>query len=664
VKPQSGSDAFSLPICSATEVCLSGLRAPEVKQRTNVTLSINLRQGERVVAHAEQAFTIFPRPQPTAALPGVYLYGSTGKAALAAPSLSDLAAVPGSATAVVIGPGALKAGEAPWAPKLAEFVAKGGTVLCLDQTEYPADWLPVPVELDAKHSTTVAFVRAGGHPALAHVTDGDLRYSFTIRGSLLKPTRGNFRPLIDAGGIRASIDDMNGLNWAPLLELPYGKGRYLLCQLPLCEEAGVQPVADILLRDLVQHAATAAPNQAARVALLADPDSSLKRTLDGMGLVYDSVLGSLNGEALAAHQVLIAGGGLAAWEAVRGQTGALGDWVKQGGALWLNNLTPDETDVLTQLVGAPCELRSAEPEQACLARSDLLTAGMSNHELYWRDRPIWDQWTAMRKTLEWEPATLPPGAVALTDPPGLVKMPVGKGLVLVNQLLWDSTEQNRLEGTKIASILLTNLGAQMDLAPFTRVEAKDFSPVDLAAYCNLGFAGDADTGWMDHGPKALAGFPTGSQALARAWFSIIDPAQNGGKSLVALRGTTRPGYPAEVKGIPVNAKGRALYFLHACAWGRPDGGDAATYVVHYADGTEQRIPIRVGVEIADWYVDPRPLPAAQVAWTGHSDDKPGPIGAYAMRWVNPWPDKVIASIDLLSAQKDPVVAVFAVSVEK
>jgi len=204
----------------------------------------------------------------------------------------------------------------------------------------------------------------------------------------------------------------------------------------------------------------------------------------------------------------------------------------------------------------------------------------------------------------------------------------------------------------------------MDLAPFTRVEARDFTPVDLAAHCNLGFVGDPETGWMDHGPKALAGFPTGSQALARAWFTIVDPAQNAGKSLIVLRGAARPGYADEVKGIPVNAQGRALYFLHACAWGRPDGGEAATYVVHYADGTEQRIPVRVGVEIADWYVDPRPLPAAQVAWTGHIDDKPGPIGAYAMRWVNPWPDKAIASIDLLSARKDPVVAVFGVSVER
>ena len=52
--------------------------------------------------------------------------------------------------------------------------------------------------------------------------------------------------------------------------------------------------------------------------------------------------------------------------------------------------------------------------------------------------------------------------------------------------------------------------------------------------------------------------------------------------------------------------------------------EAATYVVRYKDGMEQRVPVRVGLGILDWYVAPRPLPGVQVAWTGHSDDRPGP----------------------------------------
>jgi len=683
--PQSGSEAVELPPCAVVERRVA-LHAPNVAQRTHLKLFLTLRRGEQAVCRTEQALSIFPRSKEASPVSGVFVHDLTGatsqvlsRGGLAAQALQDLAAVPKEARVVIIGLRTLKSGEAPWAAKLADFVAAGGSVLCLEQDAYPSDWLPVEVELDANQSHTIAFPRAGGCPALAHVTPEDLRFwqpdhrvvfriwppaHLVVRHSLLKPSRGNFRPLIDAGGIRGSIDDMNGLNWAPLLELPYGRGRYVLCQLLLTEKAGVEPMADLLLRDLVRYAATAPPNKPARVALLADPDSSLKRAVDGMGLAYDSVLSSLGGESLAGHGLLIAGGGPAAWAAARAHLAELGEWVKQGGVLWLNRVTPDEADLLAALVGAKCDLRSADAQPICLATSNPLIAGLSNHELYWRDRPIWDQWTAMRRIVEFVPSTLPPGAVALTDPPGLVKMPVGKGLVLMNQLLWDSTEQNRLDGLKIASILLTNLSAQMDLAPFQPVHAEDFVPVDLAAHCNLGFAGDPGSGWMDHGPNALAGFPLGDQTLARARFRIVDAAGNGGKSVIALRGAARAGYPAEVTGIRVNARARALHFLHACAWGRPDGAQAATYVVHYDDGTEQRIPVRVGVEIADWYVDPAQLPSARVAWRGHIADKPGPIGVYAMRWVNPYPDKVISSIDLISAQKDPVTVVMAISAEK
>ena len=571
-----------------------------------------------------------------------------GQFGLRAEIVSDLAAVPREAKVLVIGPGTFRSAEASWATKLGEFVAAGGSVVCLAQDLYPARWLPVEVEIDAKHRATIAFARARSHPALAGITDEDLRFwqpdHVVASRSLLKPTCGNFIPLIDAGGIRGAIHDMNGLNWVLLLELPYGRGRYLLCQLPLVERSGVEPAADHLLRQLLRYAAGPGPAAPARVGLLADPESSLKHALDGMGLVYDSLLGSLDRETLRACQVLIAGGGPAAWKVVRGQAPALREWVERGGVLWLNRLTPDEADVPRSLLDAPCELRPADVAPMCLAEPDALTTGMSNHELYWRDRPIWDQMTAIRRIMDFQLAALPPTAKRLTDPPGLARVPVGRGCVLINQLLWDSTQQNRLDGLRIASILLTNLGAPIGQSPFQPVSAESFHPIDIAAHCNLGFSGDPGSGWMDHGPGALAQFPVGRQALAGALFNIIGPNDNRGKSLIALRGATRPGYPAAVSGIRVGIRARAIHFLHTCAWGRPDGSEAAAYVVHYEDGAAHRVPLRIGVEIADWYADPVPLPSARVAWKGHITDKPGPIGVHAMRWVNPYPEKVISTV--------------------
>jgi hypothetical protein len=169
---------------------------------------------------------------------------------------------------------------------------------------------------------------------------------------------------------------------------------------------------------------------------------------------------------------------------------------------------------------------------------------------------------------------------------------------------------------------------------------------------------------MGHPPDTLAQFPLGAQTLAGAVFRIINPAGNGGKSVIALRGTARASYPAAVTGITVGLRARALYFLHTCAWGSEEGTEVGAYIVHYADGTSARIPLRIGVQLADWYVDPMELPFAQVAWTGNAKDKPGSIGVYAMRWPNAYPDREIASLDFVSACGDSVPVLVAVSAER
>ena len=117
-------------------------------------------------------------------------------------------------------------------------------------------------------------------------------------------------------------------------------------------------------------------------------------------------------------------------------------------------------------------------------------------------------------------------------------------------------------------------------------------------------------------------------------------------------------------GIKLGLRARALHFLQTSAWTGPNGAEVAAYVVYYDDGTTQRIPVRVGVEIADWYADPAPLPYAEVAWRGTATDKPGPIGVLDLRWANPYPDKTIATLDFVSAAGQTVPVLIAVTAEK
>jgi hypothetical protein len=669
-KTQTASETVELKPCTAAKRTVV-MAAPTIPARTAMKLSLSLALKGKVVASRGQELTLFPRPKPATATAGVYVFDPAHAAALArlcpGAKTTDKLPPPADAKVVVIAPGALKAGDAPWAADLGKFVADGGSVLCLRQDAYPSRWLPVDVEIDKDFAAVMTFPRAAGHPALEGVTQDDLRFwrpdHVVMKGALVKPSRGNFVPLIDAGGIRGAIHDMNGLNWAAVLELPYGRGRYVLCQLPLVERADVEPMAGLLLRKLLDYAAGPAGPPAAHVGVVADPESSLKRALDGMRVVYDSLLDSSDGERLKAYTVIIAGGGPDAWKALRARAAALRDWLAGGGVLWLNNLSLDETDLLRDLVGGQVALQPADVTPPILAARDPVTMGLSDHELYWRDRPIWDQSTALRRVADFEVAGLPAGAVRLTDPAALVKIPVGRGYVLVNEVLWDSTQLNRIEGMKIGSILLTNLGARMDLSAFKPVNEADFQPIDIAAWCNLGLAGDPGRGWMDHG-AVMTQFPTGKQMLGGVPYRIVAPGENGGRSVIGLRGAARPEYPVEVKGIKVGVHARALHFLHTAAWAGPDGAEAAAYIIHYEDGGAQRIPLRVGVEIADWYVEPAALPFAEVAWRGIATDKTGAIGAYAMRWANPYPDKVIATVDCVSADGATVPVLMALTAER
>ncbi|MBI2301757.1 MAG: hypothetical protein HYU66_22875, partial [Armatimonadetes bacterium] len=186
----------------------------------------------------------------------------------------------------------------------------------------------------------------------------------------------------------------------------------------------------------------------AKVALVADPDSPLKRALDGLRVRYDLLP---PGAALPAGGVLIVGGGPAAWRWLEDHAAALPTWAANGGRLWLDNVPPSEAGTLGAILGEPVTLRPAETVPVTLTRPDPLTTGLSNHELYWRDRPIWDQWTALRPVADW----VPEGRTgALTDPPVLTRIPfdyAGRGGVVLNQMLWTTTEGVRLEARRSCS---------------------------------------------------------------------------------------------------------------------------------------------------------------------------------------------------------------------
>jgi hypothetical protein len=131
-----------------------------------------------------------------------------------------------------------------------------------------------------------------------------------------------------------------------------------------------------------------------------------------------------------------------------------------------------------------------------------------------------------------------------------------------------------------------------------------------------------------------------------------------GDSIAHAQGQMRGDLPGEIKGIKVGGRGQVLHLLHATQMGAAPGTEVGAYVVHYADGSVERIPLVYGRNIVDWYSWQRPgmqdaPTGARVVWTGSNDstelNEGLKIRLVAQTWTNPHPEKEIATLDVVSA---------------
>ncbi len=129
--------------------------------------------------------------------------------------------------------------------------------------------------------------------------------------------------------------------------------------------------------------------------------------------------------------------------------------------------------------------------------------------------------------------------------------------------------------------------------------------IDLAPLANTD-PFTAPFGVVKPGKHLFTGLPMGAQTVGGVPFRILDPAQNQGRGLVVLQGAkATAGFPREVQ-VAVNAQGRRLFLLgNVHGWspdddGAGDWGAVAEYVIHYADGQAQTVPLISHRTTDDW----------------------------------------------------------------
>jgi hypothetical protein len=187
----------------------------------------------------------------------------------------------------------------------------------------------------------------------------------------------------------------------------------------------------------------------------------------------------------------------------------------------------------------------------------------------------------------------------------------------------------------------------------------------------VGIVAPADLGssyqYVDLGPKGnqalaqdigvegnnLKEVPQGKHDFAGTKFKV-------GEKMVHVRGESKPELPEKVEGIKVGARFDKLHILQSTEFGEmpgkvDDGTAIGAYVVHYADKTEETIPIVYGEDVRDWWdsmMDRNKLKKrAKVAWRGKnkiSAENGCEIRLFSEAWTNPHPDKLVATIDVVS----------------
>ena len=122
-----------------------------------------------------------------------------------------------------------------------------------------------------------------------------------------------------------------------------------------------------------------------------------------------------------------------------------------------------------------------------------------------------------------------------------------------------------------------------------------------------------------------------------------------------------------VTNIPVNRLCTRLHVLHSASSGKGVGTRIGSYILRFADGKSEELPIIYGVHVRSRRdaKNSEPVTSAIIGWSGVSD-KPEAgtkVTVYKATWVNPRPSVQIKSLDFVSAMSESAPLLLAITAE-
>lgn len=168
-------------------------------------------------------------------------------------------------------------------------------------------------------------------------------------------------------------------------------------------------------------------------------------------------------------------------------------------------------------------------------------------------------------------------------------------------------------------------------------------PLDLSTFCNATTRILHNENGKVYGRCVFDGMP----------FEVSGTIRLYGESQAANQGDKRP---VSVKGVRIGCKFEELHVVHYAMWPDADGQTIGYLCLNYDDGTESILPIRYGVHVRDWYNLPSyekeavKDPNTTVCWRRPPDAYKAPIRLFKSKLLNPSPEKVVKTMDIVSAR--------------
>ena len=129
--------------------------------------------------------------------------------------------------------------------------------------------------------------------------------------------------------------------------------------------------------------------------------------------------------------------------------------------------------------------------------------------------------------------------------------------------------------------------------------------------------------------------------------------------------------PVAARGIPVNARFDELHLCHHARWTDAVGRTIGVVRLNYTDGSRHEYPIVFGEHVRDWFFLPSYEdetlgdPEAKVIWRDPDEDNNNLRGfrrLWKTRFINPYPERNVATMDFESAKSFAHYSVIAATI--